>query len=98
MTLYMQRYKFNGKLDSIILNTFGRLKHVLVLVEEGNGSNRLVKTKRGPKYKDMSLPDTTEHNAESAAGQNASVVTAGNPPPTNFNTFDLLRHQSARGR
>ena len=49
----------NGNLDGSIVNVFTRIHKVLCLVVEGGGSNELVETKCGKKYKyeQMTLPD-----------------------------------------
>ena len=50
----------NGVLDRSIQNVFNRLKKVLVLIIEGNGSNELVETKRGNQTVRADLPAAAE--------------------------------------
>ena len=47
-------------LDRSIQNVFNRLKKVLVLIIEGNGSNELVETKRGKQTVRADLPEAAE--------------------------------------
>ena len=43
----------NTSLDRCITNVFTRLEKVICLINEGDGGNDLVETKRGTKYSDM---------------------------------------------
>ena len=56
-----------------ITNVFGRLKKVLVLICEGNGSNKYVEAKRGKKFADMTLPPVPQQQAETVEELNAAV-------------------------
>ena len=45
-----------GHLDELITKVFGRLRNVLVLIVEGQGSNDLVETKQGKRFRNLDLP------------------------------------------
>lgn len=73
-----------GKLDIAIKNVFGRLKKVLVLIIEGEGSNDLVETKRGKKTVSEDLPPVSNEmdNNESSSTDPTRVAMA---PPLSSN-------------
>ena len=63
-----------GDLDDSITKVFDRIKRVLVLINEGNGANDLVETKRGVAHDDIKFDFKLNSTNIAKANERTGIV------------------------
>ena len=81
----LRAWNGNSGLHEVISKVWGRLRNVMVLIEEDNGGNNLVEKKRGKQHRNLDLPTEFLTNGEESNTIDSDDVVI----PTIDTYFDL---------